>query len=79
MDAQAWLTQGSPSSLHLLPDVTLEMVGWLLPFFQITKLRKSLDGRNGNGVRDYNRNNEYCQAEDIPKWEEHLPAILHLW
>jgi len=42
--------------------------GWLIAtFFQITRLRKSLDGRNGDGVTDCNRNNENCQAEVIPK------------
>lgn len=31
-------------------------------FVQVSRLKKNLDGRSEDGVKDYNRNSEYSQA-----------------
>lgn len=59
-----WGSQGNlyPAAYYQSRD------GWLnATFVQAPRLKRDLDERTGDRVKDYNRNKEYSQAKFSPK------------
>lgn len=54
--------------------------GWLIAtFVQVPRLKKNLDEKSGDGVKDCNKNKEYSQAKVSPKWSNGaLSGIVYL-